>query len=51
MMGNKGTEVVYNEGKYVVGVCEDFDDVGLLEAIVSTLALTSDNVPWSGLPD
>ena len=29
----------------------EFDDVGLLAAIASALALTADTMPWSGLQE
>ena len=34
-----------------MGVCGDFDDVGMLASITSMLALTDDSVTWSGLEE
>ena len=41
--------VAYDEINCVVGGCRDFDDVDIMAAIYSTLALTADIVPGSGL--
>ena len=43
--------VSYDEGKFVVGGCGYFDDVGMLAAITSTSEITADAVPWSGLQE
>ena len=39
----------YNKSNCVMGGCGDFDDAGLIVSIASTLALTADDVLWSGL--
>ena len=43
-MGEKVMAVADDEGKFVMGGCGDFDNVGVLASIAAPLALTSNDV-------
>ena len=49
VVGKKGTADADDKGNCVLGVWGDFDDIGLLANIASTVALTAGAVAWSGL--